>query len=57
MIEFPDATLEDQMKIAGQRLGSEESFLDNSGIGSVLKTIGKGLGFRCYFYQLWTHCY
>ena len=40
MIEFPDATLEEQIKIAGQRLGSEESFLDNSGIGSVLKTIG-----------------
>ena len=37
MIEFPDASLEDQMKIAGQRLGAEESFLDNSGIGSVLK--------------------
>ncbi len=37
MIEFPDATLEEQIKIAGQRLGDEESFLDNSGIGSVLK--------------------
>ena len=34
----PDATLEEQIKIAGQRLGSEESFLDNSGIGSVFKT-------------------
>ena len=37
MIEFPNASIEEQMKIAGQRLGAEESFLDNSGIGSVLK--------------------
>ena len=43
LIEFPDATIEEQMKIAGDRLGSEEGFLDNSGIGSVLK-FGGNLG-------------
>ena len=40
MIEFPNATIEEQMAIAGERLGNEESFLDNSGIGSILKTVG-----------------
>ena len=32
LIEFPDATIEEQMKIAGDRLGSEEGLVHNESI-------------------------
>tara|TARA_R100000935_G_scaffold16491_1_gene32721 strand:- start:3113 stop:4474 length:1362 start_codon:yes stop_codon:yes gene_type:complete len=34
---YPDLSLEEQIKIAGEELGKEDLFLDRSGIGSVLK--------------------
>jgi len=38
MIEFPDATIEEQMKIVNQRVSSSTSLLDKAGgLGSILK--------------------